>query len=289
VQVTDRPASARPRRVRRILAWVLGSIGALLVVAILAVVVWSQVGVMAAEPEPLAAVRADPAIAVTDDDAAIVLSPAEGAGETGLVFIPGAKVDPWAYASTLSGLVADEGMTVVITKPWLNLAFFDLRSLDAFTGLSPDTDSWIVGGHSLGGVRACQLATDADALALFGPAGDQHRRQRGRAVDAGEDRGCAAAPPGRRRADRDPRGRALLVRRLRPAGGRRDADHPGCGDARGHHLADRRVRRIRRLTSRAPETTPLTPGRRTGPGGSGAARRDPPGRPVRLSGRSPRR
>jgi pimeloyl-ACP methyl ester carboxylesterase len=166
--VTDRPASARPRRVRRILAWVLGSIGALLVVAILAVVVWSQVGVMAAEPEPLAAVQADPAIAVTDDDAAIVLSPAEGAGETGLVFIPGAKVDPWAYASTLSGLVADEGMTVVITKPWLNLAFFDLRSLDAFTGLSPDTDSWIVGGHSLGGVRACQLATDADALALFG-------------------------------------------------------------------------------------------------------------------------
>jgi pimeloyl-ACP methyl ester carboxylesterase len=28
--------------------------------------------------------------------------------------------------------------------------------------------TWIVGGHSLGGVRACQLATDADALALFG-------------------------------------------------------------------------------------------------------------------------
>jgi pimeloyl-ACP methyl ester carboxylesterase len=159
----------KPRRGgRRILAWVLGSIGALLVAAVIGIVVWSQLGVMTAEPEPLAAVRADPAIRITDDSAAIVLSPADGPGEVGLVFIPGAKVAPWAYASKLSALVADEGMTVVITKPWLNLAFFDLRGIDAFTGLSPDTDSWIVGGHSLGGVRACQLATDADALALFG-------------------------------------------------------------------------------------------------------------------------
>jgi hypothetical protein len=167
--VTDEPRPVKPRRRgRRILAWILGSIGALLLAAVVGVVVWSQVGVMAAEPEPLAAVRADPAVTITDDSAAIVLSPADGPGDVGLVYIPGAKVDPWAYASKLSGLVADEGMTVVITKPWLNLAFFDLRGLDAFTGLSPDTDRWIVGGHSLGGVRACQLATDADALALFG-------------------------------------------------------------------------------------------------------------------------
>ena len=31
----------------------------------------------------------------------------------------------------------------------------------------PDVQTWAVGGHSLGGVRACQLATDADALVLF--------------------------------------------------------------------------------------------------------------------------
>ncbi|MCC4907880.1 alpha/beta hydrolase [Microbacterium sp. cx-59] len=153
---------------RRILAWVFGSVGAVLLAAVVGILIWSQVGVMGAEPEPLAAVRADPGIVVTDDSAAIVLSPAAGAGETGLVYIPGAKVDPWAYASKLSGLVTERGMTVVITKPWLNLAFFDLRGLDSFTGLSPDTATWIVGGHSLGGVRACQLATDADALALFG-------------------------------------------------------------------------------------------------------------------------
>lgn len=55
----------------------------------------------------------------------------------------------------------------MITRPWLKLAFFDPRGLDAFTAAAPDVDVWSVGGHSLGGVRACQLAADADALVLF--------------------------------------------------------------------------------------------------------------------------
>lgn len=159
-----------PKRTRagRALRWTLGIVGAVLLVAIVGTVVWSQVGVMAAETEPLAAVRADDRIAITDTDAGIVLAPASGAGDVGLVFIPGAKVDPWAYAAKMSGLVTDDGLTVVITKPWLNLAFFDLRPLTSFTDLAPDVDAWMVGGHSLGGVRACQLAGDAEALVLFG-------------------------------------------------------------------------------------------------------------------------
>jgi len=154
-------------RVRRILRWTLGIVGGLLVAAIVGILIYSQVGVMAAEPEPLAAVRDDPDIAITDDSGAIVLAPAAGDSDTGLVFIPGAKVDPWAYASILSGLVTDDDLTVVITKPWLNLAFFDLRGLSSFTDLAPEVDAWLVGGHSLGGVRACQLAPDADGLVLF--------------------------------------------------------------------------------------------------------------------------
>ncbi len=157
----------KTRRRRRVLWWILGALGALVVLGVAGVVVWSQVGVMAAEPGPLAAVREDPAIEITDTDAGIVLAPTGGSADVGLVFIPGAKVDPWAYADKLSGLVADDGVTVVITKPWLNLAFFDLRPLSAFTDLVPGIDTWLVGGHSLGGVRACQLATDADGLALF--------------------------------------------------------------------------------------------------------------------------
>ena len=161
------------RRRRRVLWWTLGGVGGLLLAAVIGVVVWSQVGVYQAEPAPLAAVRADPGISLVDGPAGIVLSPADAessgaaTGDAGLVFIPGAKVDPWAYAATLSGLVRDADLTVVITKPWLNLAFFDVRPLTAFTDLAPDVGTWIVGGHSLGGVRACTLAADADALALF--------------------------------------------------------------------------------------------------------------------------
>lgn len=154
------------KKSRRILRRVLWSIAIVLVLAVGGVLAWTQIGVMAAEPEPLAAVRANPAITVTDADEGIVLAPAEGDSELGLVFIPGAKVDPWAYAAILQGL-AEDGVTVVITRPWLNLAFFDPRGLDAFTSAAPGIDVWSVGGHSLGGVRACQLASDADALVLF--------------------------------------------------------------------------------------------------------------------------
>jgi pimeloyl-ACP methyl ester carboxylesterase len=157
----------RRRRARRIAGWAVGVAGAVVVIAAAALLVWSQVGVMAAEPEPLAAVTDDPAIDVHDDGTAMVLSPAEGGSGQGLVFIPGAKVQAEAYAAKLSGAVTELGMTVVITKPWLNLAFFDPRGLSTFTDLAPGVEEWAVGGHSLGGVRACQLAPDADALVLF--------------------------------------------------------------------------------------------------------------------------
>lgn len=138
----------------------------MLLLVVVGTLAWTQIGVMSAEPEPLETVRENTALTVTDAEEGIVLAPADGGSEVGLVFIPGAKVDPWAYAAILQGL-AEDGVTVVITRPWLNLAFFDPRGLDAFTSAAPEVDVWAVGGHSLGGVRACQLAPDADALVLF--------------------------------------------------------------------------------------------------------------------------
>lgn len=154
----------RGRRVLKVIVW---GLVAVLLLGIGGIVAWSQIGVMAAEKAPLASVQENTAIHVEDAEQGIVLTPAEGESETGLVFVPGAKVDPWAYAPILQSL-AEQGVTVVITRPWLNLAFFDLRGLDAFTSAAPDIDDWAIGGHSLGGVRACQLAADAEALVLFG-------------------------------------------------------------------------------------------------------------------------
>lgn len=144
----------------------LGSLGVLIVAIVVGFLLWANIGVMAAESEPLAAVRGDPDVTLRDEGAAWVLAPASGESTSGLVFIPGAKVDPLAYAATLVGVV-EEGATVVITKPTLNLAFFDFRPLSDFTALAPDVTDWFVGGHSLGGVRACQLAADTEGLVLF--------------------------------------------------------------------------------------------------------------------------
>lgn len=112
----------------------------------------------------------DPAVQITSTDHSIVISPTQGATGTGLVFIPGAKVDPYAYLYKLSGVVEETGAVVVITKPTLNLAFFDTRPLSLFEADAPQVSGWFVGGHSLGGVRACQLAETegVEGLILFG-------------------------------------------------------------------------------------------------------------------------
>ncbi|PPF43965.1 alpha/beta hydrolase [Pseudoclavibacter sp. AY1F1] len=122
---------------------------------------------MAAEAGPLEAVTTDRAITVSEVDGSLVLSPADAPSDTGLIFIPGAKVEPSAYAAKLSSLVTDSNMTVVIPQPLLNLAFFDTRTMDDFAAAAPDVTTWAVGGHSLGGVRACQLADSPDVAGLL--------------------------------------------------------------------------------------------------------------------------
>jgi hypothetical protein len=103
-------------------------------------------------------------VEITGTEQSIVIEPTTGATGTGLVFIPGAKVQPSAYLYKMAGIAEATGMTVVITEPTLNLAFFDARPLSEFTADAPDIERWYVGGHSLGGVRACELASK--------PAGD---------------------------------------------------------------------------------------------------------------------
>ncbi|MDD7962121.1 alpha/beta hydrolase [Microbacterium thalli] len=157
----------RRPRARRLLLIALSVVVGLLLAGIIGILIWSQVGVMSAEPGPLDDVRSDDRVAMSEVDGSIVITPAAETSGVGLVFVPGAKVEAEAYAAILAGVVADEGVTVVITRPSLNLAFFDPRPLTSFTDLVPDVSTWLVGGHSLGGVRACQLAPDADGLVLF--------------------------------------------------------------------------------------------------------------------------
>src|SRR5664279_3529492 len=157
-------------RRRRILFISLISFASLIVLAAIGILVWANVGVMQAEPGPLDKVRTNPAVSLHETPDSFILSPTDGASGTGLLFIPGAKVSADAYLYKLSDAVVESGLTVVVTKPILNLAFFDQRPLTTFTSAAPDVDTWFVGGHSLGGVRACQYAAqpDVSGLILFG-------------------------------------------------------------------------------------------------------------------------
>ena len=171
--MTAYPAQQRRRtrsRAARITRTVLLGLASLIVVTIIGFVAWSKTGIMPAESQPLAAVMTNPRLTITENAAAIVMTPRGRASGVGLVFIPGAKVAPAAYLYKLSATVEEGGLTVVITKPTLNLAFFDLRPLSKFTTEAPDVTTWFVGGHSLGGVRACQYATQPQVrgLILFG-------------------------------------------------------------------------------------------------------------------------
>lgn len=125
---------------------------------------------MMAEEAPLAA--AAERVTVTETAEGVVLTgagPGAEPADTGLIFFAGARVDPAAYADTLSG-VAASGITVVIARPTLNFAILETRPLSTWQALAPGVTNWMVGGHSLGGVRACMFAEsdEVSALVLFG-------------------------------------------------------------------------------------------------------------------------
>ncbi len=165
-----RPAGRIRRRVRTV-GW--GALSALALVMV-GFLIWANTPYRA-DRGPVIEVWANDSVQVQYLDEGILMTPAGDSSDlsenpTGLVFVPGARVEAHAYMFQLSGVVEQYGVTVLITEPTLNLAFFDTRSLDQFTTAAPDVDRWFVGGHSLGGVRACLMTPGADVegLVLFG-------------------------------------------------------------------------------------------------------------------------
>jgi hypothetical protein len=158
-------SAPRRSRLRRVIFWAAASIGAILVISIIAFIVWAGSGKMDADPAAIAALEADPAISVVHEDGAWVMTPTTGADGTGLVFLPGAKVDAIAYAPTFRDLAAS-GTTVVIPDLPLRFAILEARRMEDFTAYAPDVARWAIGGHSLGGVRACQEVSGTRDIAL---------------------------------------------------------------------------------------------------------------------------
>ncbi|NCF68173.1 MAG: alpha/beta hydrolase [Chloroflexi bacterium] len=90
------------------------------------------------------------------EDGQLVFRP-DSPTKKGLIYYPGGLVDPEAYAVTAQG-IADAGYLVVIPKMPLNLAFAGINRADTIRSDFPEIETWVIGGHSLGGAMAAEYA-----------------------------------------------------------------------------------------------------------------------------------
>lgn len=105
--------------------------------------------------EALEAMESDENVTVTeeqDDFDSITFDPVDEDPEVGLAFSAGADVDPRAYAPAARS-IAEEGYFVVLFYSGVGMP--DGSPFGDVTGNYPEIEEWSVGGHSNGGVDAC--------------------------------------------------------------------------------------------------------------------------------------
>ena len=112
-------------------------------------------------PETAASLRSDDLVTVTSDPW-LTFTPQDPAS-TGLVFYPGGRVPPEAYAPALHA-IAEAGYTAVTPAVPFGLAVLSPDVATDVIAAHPEIDRWVVGGHSLGGAMAAQYAAGHDAV-----------------------------------------------------------------------------------------------------------------------------
>ena len=117
---------------------------------------------MPAMPVALAAMQSSDTVAVTDLSDQIIFMPATHP-VAALVFYPGARVDPAAYAARLRPL-AEHGYAVFIAKFPLNLAMFGVDRAGEIIAQHPEIHKWAIGGHSMGGAFATYFLDGNDVV-----------------------------------------------------------------------------------------------------------------------------
>jgi pimeloyl-ACP methyl ester carboxylesterase len=160
-------------RVRRLLA----ALGA---AAIVVFIGWSF-AVYRATPDARAALLGDDRIDVERGEGYWLFRP-KSAAAAGLVFFPGALVEPAAYAP-LAREVSDHGYTVVLIElPWRG-AFGAADWPDVFVRAreamrrAPAVHRWVIAGHSRGGgVAARMVFNDPSSIAGLVLIGTSHPR-----------------------------------------------------------------------------------------------------------------
>jgi dienelactone hydrolase len=137
----------------KIFRWLLTGILVIFLIGTIGLVGWATVRTQEATDRAVAILQEN---GVQREDGQLVFRPSS-ATDRGLIYYPGGLVDPEAYAVTAQG-IADAGYLVVIPKMPLNLAFTGINRADGIRADYPEIESWVIGGHSLGGAMAAEYA-----------------------------------------------------------------------------------------------------------------------------------
>lgn len=87
----------------------------------------------------------------------IFFNPKSNKKKVGFIFYPGAKVENSAY-SPMAREIASKGYPVILSKMKFNLAILSPNKAKNTLDEHQDVKSWVIGGHSLGGVMASDYA-----------------------------------------------------------------------------------------------------------------------------------
>jgi pimeloyl-ACP methyl ester carboxylesterase len=135
------------------LGWLIPS--SILIIGIIAFIAWA-VFIPSPMPQALNALQSDSQVRVNQQPW-LVFHPVQQTPTTGLIFYPGGRVDPRAYAPSAHTLAAHGYLVVIVPMP-LNLAVLGADRASSVINYFSDIRSWVIAGHSLGGSMAALFA-----------------------------------------------------------------------------------------------------------------------------------
>ncbi|HSO25505.1 MAG TPA: alpha/beta hydrolase [Methanobacteriaceae archaeon] len=112
-----------------------------------------------ADSEALNALQSTENYSVSNSADDITFTPTKNKSTTGIIIYPGGKVQAEAYA-VLASKLAENGYTTIIVKMPFNLAFFGSNKADDVIANHSEINTWVISGHSLGGVFASDYAVN---------------------------------------------------------------------------------------------------------------------------------
>lgn len=136
--------------------WLIIGMLSLCIVTSISFFVWANMPQGELMPEAIAALESDAAVRV-DQSQWLVFAPNDVEPTAGFLMYPGGRIQPEAYAPLGRG-VAEAGYLAVIIPVPMQLAIIDIEVATPVIEAHPEIESWVVAGHSLGGLAASSYA-----------------------------------------------------------------------------------------------------------------------------------